>query len=253
MIYTMKLFKKIIFSGAVLGILVSGNLAQAEEKINIQKIEEAIINLETTFKQSLLRTNILKDGLNAQQRELASIISLLKRVLPVIVTAESKEEKSEIKISINEVKEKKINPNITAKTLSSSDALKNDTASFKFLAPIKPFGDAVYIPVVGFDAINLDIIDASTNDEIVASPTISVVSLADRVTGNDGNEYFHVSNPKTFAISVTLMPGVGDYYAELNGIRFTNVDVTDPGFTSFSGINIPFGDSWRSSTLTILN
>lgn len=254
----MNIFKKMALAVFIFGATFFGNYSYADEtKINSHSIEDIIIVLERNLVESLVESNILVNGLSKEQEDLINIINTLKKALPNLEKVDLKQkeivsvEKEDSKKI--EVKNKKINSNITTRTLSSSNISKNDIASFRFLAPIKPFGNPIYIPVVGLEAVNIEIINAATNNEISTTPTISVVSLADRVDGNDGNEYFKVSNEKTFSISVTVQPGAGDYYAELNGIRFTNQNVADLGFSSFSGLNIPFGNSWQSDTLTLSN
>lgn len=146
-----------------------------------------------------------------------------------------------------------INANITARTLSSSDNNSNDTAVFTFKAPIRAFDNPIYIPVDASESVVLDIDDAQTSTPVDAMPTISVSSTATRVTGNDGNRYFRISSDRDITINVTAQPGAGDFYAELNGIRFTGQTVTDANFTNFSGFTLPFGRDWESDVVTLLN
>lgn len=145
------------------------------------------------------------------------------------------------------------NNNISEKTLSSSKANKNDTASFTFKIPVSTFGNPLYVPVIGTEAIDLDLIDASLNRDVAGISSISVSSSAKKVDGNDGNVYFKISGQEHLNITITAKPGAGDYYAELDALRFTSQDVSDSAFTSFSPINLNLGDKWRSKTLTLLN
>lgn len=145
------------------------------------------------------------------------------------------------------------NANITARTLSSSGNNSNDIAVFTFKAPIKAFDNPIYIPINASESVVLDIDDAQTSAPIDVTPRISISSTATRVTGNDGNQYFRISSDRDITINVTVQPGAGDFYAELNGIRFTGNTVTDANFTNFSGFTLPFGRDWESDVVTLLN
>ena len=144
--------------------------------------------------------------------------------------------------------------NTTAEVLSSSDSTPSDTAVFSFKMKLTPFDDPIYLPVVAAAAGEIDVIDASTNSETITTQTQSLTSSANRIDGEDGNEYYKVSSEETFTFRSTSKPGAGDYYGELAKVTFTSQDVTDSGFTTFSGVSLGLSDDqWRSDTLSILN
>lgn len=146
------------------------------------------------------------------------------------------------------------NSNISTQVLSSSSATPNDVASFKFVVNVSPFDNPIYIPVSAVDAVSFDVIDAATNSNTAGMTNASLGSNANRVDGNDGNEYFQISRSEKMTVTLTARPGSGDYYAELDALKFTNQDVTDSSFTSFSPIKIVMSNRvWRTETVTLIN
>ncbi|MCI5050892.1 MAG: peptidoglycan-binding protein [Candidatus Pacebacteria bacterium] len=147
---------------------------------------------------------------------------------------------------------------VSEEALDSSDTAPNDRFTASFRINVEAFDETIYIPVVAANAIEADVVDASTNASVAdetAIDTLTISSTAEKITGDDTLEYFRISSDEDFTVKMTENAAAGDYYGELSGLIFTSADVTETGFTfaANDATIVLDEDEFQSGTVTLTN
>lgn len=115
-----------------------------------------------------------------------------------------------------------------AEILSSKESSPNDTGRFTIEVQVDAMDDPVYIPI-GPEGFSMLVI--SEFEGIIIPAEAVSAGFTDLVRGSDGQYYFEISSTADLEFVVSVQPGEGLYYAELQSISMTSDDPTTPGFS----------------------
>ena len=241
----MKIIKKILLPTLIIAAMVSPAITSADSITNNNQRQALIAELQVKLQQLI----------NQYIQELQTELQELQK-------QKQKEDSLDVKVTIpveeNKVTKKKTTKkplisspqSITERVASSSSSSQNDTAILTYQLEINPFDNQIFIPVLASQALDFDLVDASTNQASTVTD-ISLSSSADRVEGRDGRDYFRISNQEDLSISITAQPGAGTYFGLVNSLGISTVDVR-----SSNPRVIPIRlspRSWQSGTINLLN
>lgn len=128
-----------------------------------------------------------------------------------------------------------------------------ETLVFSFKMNLTPFEDPLYLPNAAPEAVTVRLFNKNGEELIHAPQTLSIISDAEVVVGQDGKEYYKITQKEALTFVSRMYPSPGTYYAELAQVSFTSQDVTKPGFTGYTGVKFNLNpEQWTTDAVVVV-
>ncbi|MDD3694321.1 MAG: peptidoglycan-binding protein [Candidatus Pacebacteria bacterium] len=139
---------------------------------------------------------------------------------------------------------------ISSGTRSSSGSSSVDTGVFTFTLSYEG-SSPVYISSNPEQAFSTLFFNQSGNPVSSSNATLSIASNGEKITQAGGSSWYRLSKGNTLALRASILPGSGNYYAELFRLSYTTENIRNVQSPNIQNVDLTPTSAWRSAIITL--